>query len=64
MPNPEELARPQIDALLQQCGWLIQDYKKLDLSAAHGIAIREVRLKESRCDYLLIDAMLRFCFVG
>jgi hypothetical protein len=30
---PEELARQQIDALLTQCGWLIQDYKKLDLSA-------------------------------
>ena len=54
MPTPEELARQQIDALLQQCGWLIQDYKKLDLSAGCGIAIREVRLKEGRCDYLLL----------
>lgn len=54
MPTPEELARQQIDALLQQCGWLIQDYKKLDLSVGHGIAIREVRLKEGRCDYLLL----------
>ena len=54
MPTPEELARQQIDALLQQCGWAIQDYKQLDLSAARGIAIREVRLKEGRCDYLLL----------
>ena len=54
MPTPEELARQQIDGLLQQCGWLIQDYKKLDLSAGRGIAIREVRLKEGRCDYLLL----------
>jgi hypothetical protein len=46
MPTPEELARQNIDALLQQCGWLIQDYKKLDLSAGRGIAIREVRLKK------------------
>ena len=30
MATPEELARQQIDALLQQCGWLIQDYKKLE----------------------------------
>lgn len=54
MPTPEELARQNIDALLQQCGWLIQDYKKLDLSAGRGIAIREVRLREGRCDYLLL----------
>jgi type I restriction enzyme R subunit len=54
MPTPEELARQQIDALLQRCGWVIQNYKQLDLSAARGIAIREVRLKEGRCDYLLL----------
>lgn len=54
MPSPEELARRQIDALLAQCGWTIQDYKQLDLSAGRGIAVREVRLKEGRCDYLLL----------
>jgi type I restriction enzyme R subunit len=54
MPTPEELAHQNIDALLKQCGWLIQDYKKLDLSAGRGIALREVRLKEGRCDYLLL----------
>jgi type I restriction enzyme R subunit len=54
MPTPEEIARQNIDALLQQCGWVIQNYKKLDLSVAPGIAIREVRLKEGRCDYLLL----------
>ncbi|HYJ05778.1 MAG TPA: type I restriction-modification enzyme R subunit C-terminal domain-containing protein [Chthoniobacterales bacterium] len=54
MPAPEELARQKIDALLGECDWIIQDYKKLDLSAGRGIAIREVRLKEGRCDYLLL----------
>src|SRR3954463_389076 len=54
MPTPEELARQQIDAVLTQCGWLIQDYKKLDLSDGRGIAIREVPLKSGRCDYLLL----------
>jgi type I site-specific restriction endonuclease len=54
MPTPEELARENIDKLLTACGWLIQDYKQLDLSAGRGIAIREVRLKEGRCDYLLL----------
>ncbi len=41
-------------ALILKCGWVIQDYKKLDLSAARGIAIREVRLRDGRCDYLLL----------
>jgi type I restriction enzyme R subunit len=54
MPTPEEIARQNIDALLQQCGWVIQNYKQLDLSAGKWIAIREVRLKEGRCDYLLL----------
>ncbi|HVF71403.1 MAG TPA: type I restriction-modification enzyme R subunit C-terminal domain-containing protein [Chthoniobacterales bacterium] len=54
MPTPEELARQNIDALLTQCGWLIQNYKQLDLSAGTGIAIREVPLKSGRCDYLLM----------
>src|SRR5438067_1976419 len=54
MASPETLAREKIDKLLTECGWLIQDYKKLDLSAGQGIAIREVRLKKGRCDYLLL----------
>jgi type I restriction enzyme R subunit len=54
MPTPEELARQKIDVLLRECGWHIQNYKQLDLSASRGIAIREVRLKEGRCDYLLL----------
>ncbi|MGH8094011.1 MAG: type I restriction endonuclease [Chthoniobacterales bacterium] len=54
MSTPEERAREIIDGLLIKCGWVIQDYKQLDLSAAQGIAIREVRLKEGRCDYLLL----------
>nr|MBA2744086.1 hypothetical protein [Chthoniobacterales bacterium] len=54
MPTPEEVARKNIDALLHQCGWLVQDYKRLDLSAGRGIAIREVRLNKGRCDYLLL----------
>jgi|GEM_PF-6288297 len=30
MPTPEELARQQIDTLLEQCRWIIQNYKQLD----------------------------------
>ena len=54
MPTPEELARQNIDVLLLKCGWIIQDYKKLDLSAGRGVAIREVPLQQGRCDYLLL----------
>jgi hypothetical protein len=53
--KPEEKARQQIDVLLQQCGWLIQDYKRVDLSAGTGIAVREVPMKEGKADYLLLD---------
>lgn len=52
MPTPEELARQNIDALLTKCGWLIQDYRRLDLSAGKGIAVREVRLKEGEAAIL------------
>lgn len=54
MPFPEELARQKIDAMLTASGWAIQNYKQLDLSAAPGIALREVPLKDDRCDYLLL----------
>lgn len=55
MPDaPEQLARQQIDALLVACGWVVQDYKAVDLSAGRGIALREVPLKSGRCDYLLL----------
>src|SRR6059036_2382291 len=54
MPSPEELAREKIDALLQQCGWILQDRNTINLSAGRGIAIREALLKErDEVDYLL-----------
>jgi len=51
---PEESTRQKIDALLTQCGWAVQDYTSLNLSAARGVALREVPLKNGRCDYLLL----------
>ena len=51
--TPEQKARQQIDTLLQECGWLIQDYRAVNLSAGPGIAIREVPMKEGKVDYLL-----------
>jgi hypothetical protein len=34
MPTPEELARQEIDALLQQCGWVVQTKNRINLTAA------------------------------
>jgi type I restriction enzyme R subunit len=51
--TPEQKARQQIDILLKQCGWLIQDYRAVNLSAGPGIAVREVPMKEGKADYLL-----------
>ena len=40
--------------MLRACGWVVQDYAGVDLSAGRGVALREVPLKGGRCDYLLI----------
>ncbi|PZR79372.1 MAG: hypothetical protein DLM52_01150 [Chthoniobacterales bacterium] len=54
MPTPEELARQNIDALLTQCGWIIQKRSTINLSAGRGIAITEGLLKAGdEVDYLL-----------
>jgi hypothetical protein len=34
MPTPEELARQEIEALLQQCGWVVQTKNRINLTAA------------------------------
>ncbi len=52
--TPEQTARQQIDAKLTAAGWIIQDYKAFNPSSGRGIALREVPLKNGRCDYLLL----------
>jgi type I restriction enzyme, R subunit len=51
--TPEQKAGQQIDRLLQQCGWAVQDYRDMDLSAGRGVAVREFPLKTGFADYLL-----------
>ncbi len=48
--NPEEKARIEIDRQLIQCGWDIQDYKKINLSAGFGIAVRKFPLITGEAD--------------
>lgn len=50
---PEEKARLAIDEKLKQSGWVIQDMKKLNLSAALGVAIREFPTSTGEVDYAL-----------
>ena len=49
----EEKARQEIDILLEQAGWVVQDYYKVNLQASLGVAVREFPLKNGTADYLL-----------
>jgi type I restriction enzyme R subunit len=53
MPDPEQLARQEIDALLTPCGWVVQDKRSVNLSAARGVAVRELTFKTGEPDYTL-----------
>jgi type I restriction enzyme R subunit len=53
--GPEDRARVQIDKLLADSGWVVQDAQRANLQAARGIAVREFVLlpPHGRVDYLL-----------
>jgi len=54
MQSPEQLAREKIDKLLTECDWEIQNRSTINLSASHGVALREALLKgRDEVDYLL-----------
>jgi type I restriction enzyme, R subunit len=53
MPTPEEHARQKIDALLEQCGWAVQDKGAANLTASRGVALRELSFKTGEPDYTL-----------
>lgn len=55
MKRPEAEARERIDAALGAAGWAVQDPDAVNLTAAHGIAIREFPLVRGHghADYLL-----------
>ena len=53
MSTPEELARQNIDRMLEDAGWSVQDMKDLDFKASRGIAVREFALKKGFADYML-----------
>ena len=53
--TPEQLARGNIDRLLEQAGWAVQDVAALNVHATRGVAVREFPLLSGHgfADYLL-----------
>jgi len=51
--NPEQKVRDTIDRMLRECGWVVQDKKKIDFSAGSGIAVREYQTDVGPADYVL-----------
>src|SRR6266699_2342300 len=53
--TPEDRARQNIDKLLADAGWIVQDKRQTNLSAGRGVAVREFPLKagHGEADYLL-----------
>ena len=42
--TPEQEARQQIDRMLAEAGWLVQDVKSVNLHAGRGVAICEFHI--------------------
>lgn len=51
--TPENRARKVIDKKLLQSGWIIQDLRKLNLTAALGVVVREFPTSTGEVDYAL-----------
>ena len=53
--NPEQIARDQIDKMLEAAGWSVQNQNEANLSASKGVAIREWPTESGlKLDYLLV----------
>ena len=51
--TPEQQSRQEIDRQLEQCGWIVQSFRDMNISAGLGVAVREFPLKSGFADYLL-----------
>ena len=51
--TPEQLARDNIDRMLEIAGWKVQHNKKIDFNAGLGIAVREYQTDVGPADYVL-----------
>jgi type I restriction enzyme R subunit len=64
MPTPEEQTREIIDHKLTAAGWVVQDFKQLNLGAGPGVAVREFMTASGPADDVLfvdraVGAVLR-----
>ena len=50
---PEDRARVRIDAMLVRAGWVVQDYRSVNLYAGRGVAVRELVTAAGLADYVL-----------
>jgi type I restriction enzyme R subunit len=50
---PEQEARVGIDAMLEAAGWVVQDYRAMNLRAADGVAVGEFPTARGPTDYML-----------
>ena len=51
--NPEQKARDNIDAMLIEAGWVVQNKKEIDFNAGLGVAVREYQTDVGPADYAL-----------
>lgn len=51
--TPEQIARDEIDARLSASGWFVQHNKKIDFSAAPGVAVCEYQTDVGPADYAI-----------
>jgi type I restriction enzyme, R subunit len=51
--NPEDTARQDIDKMLTDSGWIVQDYENRNLSESLGVAVKEYPLSKDNADYAL-----------
>ncbi|MFJ5798779.1 DEAD/DEAH box helicase family protein [Streptomyces decoyicus] len=52
-PLSEAQVRAELDRILEQAGWVVQDDNAKNLFAGDGVAVREVSTAVGRADYLL-----------
>ena len=53
---PEQRSRARIDEMLEETGWVVQDYAYIDLAAGPGVAVRELHTPLGPMDYALFVA--------
>ncbi|WP_256360345.1 DEAD/DEAH box helicase family protein [Methylomonas koyamae] len=51
--NPEQVARDQIDTLLEQSGWAVQNKNQINFYIGEGQAVREYQTDTGPADYIL-----------